>query len=239
MKFGSIFAGAGGFDQGFEAAGMSCSFQVEIDATARAVLARHWPDVPRFKDVCNCHSKQYLDALVRTWFRPLGTEYTPEEIDVAGKLKKLTPEQADESVRMYERGLSLSPIAEYFGVSRQAMWDLLRRRTTMRPQKRHGTGNHFHRGGVRADDHAHNLVEQAVEDGVLIRKKKCESCGKGGTFTDGRSKIQAHHDDYNKPLEVRWLCQKCHHKWHKNNTAIRKEVLEELAPVDVLIGGFP
>lgn len=239
MTFGSLFSGAGGFDIGFDAAGLECAFQCEIDTTCRDVLERHWPNVPRFDDVRSCHSREYLDNLVRTWFNPLGSEYTPEELVMAGKLKRLTPAQAEESVKMYERGLSLQPIAEYFGVSRQAMWDLLRRRTTMRPQKRQGKDNHFHRGGVRADDQAQNLLETALESGVVVRKDKCEECGKSGKFKDGRNSVQAHHDDYNKPLDVRWLCQKCHHKWHKHNTAVRKEVLEELAPVDVLIGGFP
>jgi site-specific DNA-cytosine methylase len=47
MTFGSLFAGAGGIDLGFEAAGMRCAFQVEIDKTASSVLAHHWPDVHR------------------------------------------------------------------------------------------------------------------------------------------------------------------------------------------------
>jgi DNA (cytosine-5)-methyltransferase 1 len=51
LTFGSLFAGIGGFDRGFEAAGMRCAFQVEIDAAARSVLAWHWPDMPRFADV--------------------------------------------------------------------------------------------------------------------------------------------------------------------------------------------
>lgn len=51
MNYVSLFAGAGGFDIGFDRAGFRCLAQVEIDKTARAVLARHWPDVPRFKDV--------------------------------------------------------------------------------------------------------------------------------------------------------------------------------------------
>ena len=158
---------------------------------------------------------------------------------MAGKLKKLTPEQAEESVRLYEQGLSCGAIGAYFGVSRQAMWDLLRWRTTMRSNLRYGKDNHFDRGGSIADDPAQNLLEQAVEDGIVERVYVCEVCGDSGVFKDGRTKIQAHHDDYNKPLTVRWLCQRCHHEWHKENHAKAKEVQQELAAVDVICGGFP
>jgi len=51
VNFGSLFAGIGGFDLGFERAGMECRWQVEIDARCNDVLARHWPDVKRYKDV--------------------------------------------------------------------------------------------------------------------------------------------------------------------------------------------
>jgi DNA (cytosine-5)-methyltransferase 1 len=51
MRFVSLFAGVGGFDLGFEKAGMQCVGQVEIDKHARRVLETHWPDVRRHDDV--------------------------------------------------------------------------------------------------------------------------------------------------------------------------------------------
>lgn len=51
MKFGSLFSGIGGLDLGLERAGMECVWQVEIDDYATKVLEKHWPNVPRWRDV--------------------------------------------------------------------------------------------------------------------------------------------------------------------------------------------
>lgn len=51
MRYGSLFAGIGGFDLGFDQVGMKCAFQVEIDDACSRVLRRHWPDVERFGDI--------------------------------------------------------------------------------------------------------------------------------------------------------------------------------------------
>jgi DNA (cytosine-5)-methyltransferase 1 len=51
LTFGSLFAGIGGFDLGFERAGIVCSWQVEINGFCQKVLARHWPTVYRHDDI--------------------------------------------------------------------------------------------------------------------------------------------------------------------------------------------
>lgn len=55
---------------------------------------------------------------------------------------------------------------------------------------------------------AHDLVAYATRTGALI-KQPCEVCG-------SQSDV-AHHDDYAKPLEVRWLCATHHRQWHSEN----------------------
>lgn len=52
---------------------------------------------------------------------------------------------------------------------------------------------------------AYNLMKVALLSGDLIRKP-CEVCGD--------VKSQGHHDDYTKPLEVRWLCHAHHCEVH-------------------------
>ena len=52
MRFGSLFAGIGGLDLGLERAGMSVRRgKSKCDEYARRVLAKHWPDVRRWRDV--------------------------------------------------------------------------------------------------------------------------------------------------------------------------------------------
>lgn len=55
---------------------------------------------------------------------------------------------------------------------------------------------------------ARQIVNNAVRDGRLLR----EDCEVG---VDCEGRIEAHHDDYNEPLEVRWLCKRHHVEHHR------------------------
>lgn len=51
------------------------------------------------------------------------------------------------------------------------------------------------------------LVWKAMRDGIIKKPESCEECG-------SKTRICAHHDDYSKPLQVRWLCWSCHKFFH-------------------------
>jgi len=113
----------------------------------------------------------------------------------------------------YVDGASLAEIAAAYGRTRQAVFSAFKRRGwPMRPHLRYGQDNHFYRGGARNQKSANHKVEKAIQRGSLV-PESCEQCGED-------SGVYAHHDDYNKPLAVRWLCVRCHFEWHEKNTAI-------------------
>lgn len=51
MRVSSFFAGIGGFDLGFERAGMNVVFQCEIDPFCQQILKRHWQNIPLHDDI--------------------------------------------------------------------------------------------------------------------------------------------------------------------------------------------
>ncbi len=57
----------------------------------------------------------------------------------------------------------------------------------------------------------HRIVRQAIKNGDLVRPDRCSKCGHApGLSKAGSPMIHGHHDDYSKPLDVQWLCPKCH-----------------------------
>lgn len=62
----------------------------------------------------------------------------------------------------------------------------------------------------RMKEKARGVVNSLVRNGIISKPSGCVECGKLG-------KVEAHHDDYNKPLEVLWVCRKCHFKKHTIN----------------------
>lgn len=56
---------------------------------------------------------------------------------------------------------------------------------------------------------AQHELKAKVKSGEIKRPTKCSICNKHD------NNIHGHHDDYSKPLNVVWCCDKCHKKIHK------------------------
>ena len=57
---------------------------------------------------------------------------------------------------------------------------------------------------------AHIILGKAVLKGIVEKPKDCSRCGAGG-------RIDGHHHDYTRPLDVVWLCRQCHVNEHKKD----------------------
>lgn len=72
----------------------------------------------------------------------------------------------------------------------------------------HGRKTEYHRNYAQRNPltvAAQYEARKAIMRGDLV-PRPCEQCG--------AEKTQGHHDDYSKPLEVRWLCVNCHRLEH-------------------------
>lgn len=79
---------------------------------------------------------------------------------------------------------------------------------TRRGERRAGYERKYHDNPANKGKHyARGAVFKALESGELTRALSCESCGDA-------SRLEAHHADYSKPLDVKWLCIKCHRTLH-------------------------
>lgn len=63
-------------------------------------------------------------------------------------------------------------------------------------------------------DKARKILHRAIDAGIILRGV-CEVCG--------IKEVDAHHDDYTRPLAVRWLCKEHHYAAHAKANASKRE----------------
>lgn len=88
MRVGSLFAGIGGFDLGFERAGMETVWQVELDAKCRELLAVRFPRARQYEDVRQCGAANLAPVDVVCGGFPC------QDLSVAGKRAGLAGERS-------------------------------------------------------------------------------------------------------------------------------------------------
>jgi len=121
-------------------------------------------------------------------------------------------ETTERAVQSKLRRLSLKRTPE----QRRNIWSRVRspRLTAPGPSNPNWKGgiseNNYHYKKIQCSRYperikARKMVGNQIRSGKLIRLP-CEICGEHETT--------AHHDDYSKPLDVKWLCRKCHRLVH-------------------------
>lgn len=66
---------------------------------------------------------------------------------------------------------------------------------------------------------AREALSRALKRGRVVKPPACEACGRSHALLHG------HHEDYMKPLDVRWLCPRCHKARHVEIEAAAKALV--------------
>lgn len=56
---------------------------------------------------------------------------------------------------------------------------------------------------------AHTILHNAIKRGEVVKPESCSICGKADC------RLEGHHSDYTKPLDVVWCCCQCHANIHR------------------------
>lgn len=101
---------------------------------------------------------------------------------------------------------------EYFRVRREAQLKKVKQYQEKHKEKYRAEGRRRMREyrkspEFRFKERARSAVRTAIKKGHLERASQCEQCLSS-------YRIEAHHEDYSKQLEVMWLCRPCHELIH-------------------------
>ncbi len=101
MRYGELFAGAGGLSLGLDRAGMECAFHAEIEDFPRRVLKHHWPDTPLYGDVSELDGKKLIRECGQIDLLSGGSPC--QDLSVAGKRKGMSEGSGTRSSLYYEQ----------------------------------------------------------------------------------------------------------------------------------------
>lgn len=114
LTLGSLFAGIGGFDLGFERAGFKTLWQCEIDKAAQGVLRRHFPEAQLHSDVREVGAHNLVPVDVLTFGSPC------QDVSLAGKRAGLA---GNRSGLFHEAIRVIRELRERYGKPDFAIWE--------------------------------------------------------------------------------------------------------------------
>lgn len=150
----------------------------------------------------------------------------------------LSEQDVDYAIELYNSGATIPDIAHLFDFTKQAISQRFKKRGVKRRPpvipmtvfeiiEERKRKNYLTDEEIKKRNKAYLVVAKARQEELLPRKP-CAVCGE--------PKSQAHHDDYDKPLDITWLCMACHHQWHNKygrgmnmNPPKSKDALKSLA----------
>ena len=95
------------------------------------------------------------------------------------------------------------------------------RRRNQKPARKRARVEHSRRARSRAPDKykARTALNNALRDGRINKPECCTVCS-------STERVEAHHDDYSKPLDVKWFCRSCHFRHHAELKELQNEQSE-------------
>lgn len=86
-----------------------------------------------------------------------------------------------------------------------------------------GENNRNWKGGIAKNHYAYKLRDKARHPLQHKAREAVQAAKRNGTlivepcnFCGINEKVQAHHEDYSKPLDIKWLCALCHRHEHNS-----------------------
>ncbi len=139
----------------------------------------------------------------------------PQSVRTSGQWR-LSEQQKAQATDLYEQGHSIGRIAALFKVSRQGMWDVLRRRTQMRDRiaalpRQDPTVIRMKRlRALRRYRSRAARITRAQIIAVMERDKVCRSCS--GPAKDIDHIIPVSRGGQTELSNLQLLCRPCHHQ---------------------------
>lgn len=96
---------------------------------------------------------------------------------------------------------------DWYAKNKDELIEKRRERTTYE-QKKKWNENQKSLEDYARKHRAHCLLNKYIGQGKIIKPERCQIC-------DSKRKIEGHHHDYDKPLEVIWVCRACHAAIHR------------------------